>query len=150
MKSTEKELLEEIEDGKIQDFEIEEVVVAHPDPHIPEFPYFMLSVAILKDVFDSLDFTGYGAIITTIFSILFAIILFMWMFGKLGFLRKKLAKWFIRRIIFVLLIELIPVLKILPMFTILIFLTHYREKRVVEELFMVLEILHAKGIIQLR
>lgn len=97
----------------------------------PSFPILMLFAAIMKDVLDLLSVGLLG----WLFSLFFAGIVWFWLFGKLGFMKKFL----LRRLVFTTIIGMIPGLNFLPETTIFVILGHYKEIKVVKTLFKILE-----------
>ncbi len=103
-------------------------------PQQPDFPYIMVSIAILKDILDvPVELSIIGIVITTALSFLLAIILFIWILGKLsgGWWKKAMVRWIWVRYIFAILIEFLPFFKIIPATTILVLMAHYREAKIV-------------------
>lgn len=117
---------------------------------LPQFPMLMVSMAAVKDIFDSLDFTGVGIILTTILSVIFGVTIALWMLGKMkgGWWKKALIRWFWNRYMLAFIIEFIPGLKIVPATTILVLMAHYRELKLVKLLNGALEILHNYDVIK--
>lgn len=100
-------------------------------PEEPEFPWLMFGAAIFKDLLDSLDLTGVGVVITTFISFVLALVIFFWLFGKIKWYQKGLLRWMIRRYGIVIVLEFIPFVKIIPIWTFYVFFAHHREKKVV-------------------
>ncbi|MEK7185641.1 MAG: hypothetical protein AAB726_03395 [Patescibacteria group bacterium] len=134
---------ENFEDGD------EELIVEDP-PEEPNFPYLMLMAAILKDVLDSLDLSIVGIILTTIFSFIFAITMFIWCLGKLKgrFWKKYIIRWLWKRYVVVIIIEFIPFFKIFPIATIFVLMAHHHEKKIVRLFNLALEELRGAGILK--
>ncbi len=124
-----------------------EMLIENP-PIRPDFPYIMVSLAILKDVLDAGDFFVVGIIVTTILSFTIALVLFLWFLGKLsgGWWKKKMVAWLWTRYAVAIFIEFVPFLKIIPATTILVFMAHYRETKIVQFLNSALENLRKKGV----
>lgn len=100
-------------------------------PSLPSFPILMLFAAMTKDALDLLSVGLLG----WLFSLFFAIIVWFWLFGKLNFVKKFL----LRRLVFNVIIGMIPGLNFLPETTIFVILGHYKETKVVKILFRTLE-----------
>lgn len=95
----------------------------------PTFPFLMILLAALKDIVDSLDFTGFGLVITTVTSVIVGIIIFIWCLtrgigAKEHRLRRSVIKQMWKRYVAVIIIEFIPAFKILPLETIFVYVTH--------------------------
>ena len=125
-----------IEDYSFSAEETEELT--YNPPKEESFPMLIIMVAIFKDMIDLGSFGLLGIITSPIF----IMILFFWRFGKSNYIRRKLTKWILRRYIAAFVIGIIPGLNILPEATILVLLIHYREKKVVQEFYKALEVLH--------
>ncbi len=103
-------------------------------PQQPNFPYIMVSITILKDILDvPIELSIIGIVVTTILSFLLAIIIFIWILGKLsgGWWKKAMIRWLWIRYVFAILIEFLPFFKIIPATTILVLMAHYRETKIV-------------------
>ena len=117
-------------------------------PSSPSFPIFIVTTAIIKDF---LDFPGEALIVTivltTIASFGMGIIILFWMLGKMsgGFWKKAMIKWFWKRYLLAMMLELIPFVKMVPATTILVLMAHYRETKLVKLMNGGLEILHRHG-----
>ena len=138
-----------IEDDYSEDEIIDEYSVEGDIPEDPSFPIFILMAAILKDFIDILDFTFLGIIVSSVATFILTLIIFLWMLGKLNFYQKALLRWFWKRFIVIMFIEYIPFLSIVPGMTFLVLIAHYREKKIVREFLMILEILEKRGLIKL-
>lgn len=103
-------------------------------PKDPHFPWMILKVAIVADVCDALDLdpSTIGALTSTIVSLLAATVLFIWLLNKGGGRWKgKLLRTALRRFGAVILIETVPVVGLVPAWTIFVILVFYKEKKVV-------------------
>jgi hypothetical protein len=71
-------------------------------------------------------------------------VLFFWFLGKIHgvWWKKKTISWLWKRLLLGAVIEHIPFLKLIPTFTILVLMAHYRETKLVKILNAVLEELH--------
>jgi len=117
-------------------------------PVEPNFPFIMLSIAILKDILDAADLSVIGVIVTTPITFVIAIVLFIWILGKLsgGWWKKGMIRWLWTRYILAMAIEFTPFGKMIPATTILILMAHYREKKIVILLNGALEQLRKAGV----
>lgn len=110
-------------------------IIATP-PQNPHFPTLIVIAAVLKDFF--LDPAATAGVFTIVFSwigsALLGAILFVWMLGKLGFMKKQLIRRFL-----LLLLDFIPGLSFVPFYVIFVLLAHFREKKIVRIFFSVLE-----------
>lgn len=117
-------------------YEPEEIteILRTPEPGIPSFPYLLLILALIKDLLDSLDLTGVGAILTTVLSLLMGGILFVWILAKFkgAAWKRKQAKKMAARLLLVCGVEFIPFLKIIPSNTIWVLMAYSDEKRAAE------------------
>lgn len=139
------------ESGEIGEFlepeDAEQLVVERPVA--PDFPYFMVAIAVLKDFLDvPADLSVVAIPMSTALSFLIALVLFFWLLGKMsgGWWKKKLIRWLWVRYIIAIAIEFIPVLKIVPATTILVLMAHFRETKIVRAFDASLQRLHASGI----
>jgi hypothetical protein len=114
---------------------------------LPPFPLFMFIIAVLKDLIDIADITLVGVIITTIASVIFSVILFFWLFGKVSgkWWKKRVFKWLWKRYVAAIIIEFIPFLKIAPTMAIFVIMAHRRETKVVRAINFALEELKKVG-----
>ena len=117
------------------DQETLETLAADTSQEKPGFPFFIFSLAIIKDILDAIT----GGAISFVFSLIFGCIIFLWLLGKVGFGQKALIRWAARTGSVVALVESIPVLGALPMSSIFVLLAHYRETKAVQLLFWALE-----------
>jgi hypothetical protein len=113
-----------------------EKILQDEKPEAPDFPYLILFLALLKDILDTLDLTGIGAVVTTLLSALVGVILFAWLYR--GFSgpawKKKHAEKMAKRLLLVLGLEFIPILKIIPTNTIWVLMSHFEEKHLAEKI----------------
>lgn len=132
--------------GFYQDGDIENLL-STKKVELPPFPMFIFVIAILKDLIDIADITLVGVVITTLLSILFSIILFFWLIGKVSgkWWKKKVLNWLWKRYIAAIIIEFIPFLKIAPVMTIFVIMAHRRETKVVRAINFALEELKKVG-----
>lgn len=116
----------------------------------PDFPYFILIIAVLKDIVDVVaTATLVGVAVSMALSFLFSLILFFWTLNKIGGwfgYKKKMVGWLLRRCGIVIIIEFIPGLNIIPTTTIFILMAHYRETKVVKLINLALGELQRAGV----
>lgn len=145
-------------DKKGENFDVEDIKEMRAEPpEKPHFPWIILAVGMTADVCDALDLdpSTIGALISTIVSLLAATVLFIWLLDKGGGRWKgKLLRTTLRRFGAVILIEIIPVVGLVPAWTLFVVLVFYRERKVVklfwEALDLVkgdLEAFEAKGVV---
>lgn len=116
---------------------------------LPPFPYFIFSIALLKDIVDVIaTITLVGIVLSMALSFLFALILFFWTMGKMsgGWWKKRLINYILVRYGITIAIEFIPGVNIIPTTTIFILMAHYRETKIVKLLNLALEELHSMGV----
>lgn len=130
----------------------ESLLMAEEKAEESSFPLIIVIIALLKDVaIDApLTFSLIGGILSPIFSLVFTVILFFWVLGKLsgGWWKKKLIRWLWLRYIVAIIIEFIPWINIVPTNTIFILMAHYREKKMVKLFNLALEELRGAGILK--
>ncbi len=124
-----------------------ELLIKNP-PKKPDFPFLIFPLAVLKDIVDFADLTGIGAIFTTVTSFVIAVILFIWLLGKMqgGWWKKGMIRWLWKRYALAIVIEFIPGLKMIPATTILILMAHFRETKIAQLMNSALERLRHAGI----
>ncbi len=101
-------------------------------PEEPHAPWLMFGAALFKDLLDALDITGVGAVIVAITSFVFALVIFVWLFGKINWYQKGLVRWMIRRYAIVVVLEFIPGVQIIPTWSLYVLFAHNREKKLVK------------------
>lgn len=103
-------------------------------PKEPVFPVNMLTFAAIKDVIDSADISGVAIIVTTIFSLFFNTILFFWVTGRggSGAMSRTLMRVLIKFLVGVIIVEFIPVVKIIPATTLFVLWVHTKETELVK------------------
>jgi len=126
---------EEVDDEDIENIKEGDI------PENPPFPGFILLLALLKDGVDAGDITIIGVVFTTIFSFITTIILFFWTFNKIkhGYFKKKFLKRTLWLLAGTVLVEWIPLLKIIPTESIYVLLVHFRQKKIVRLFDLALE-----------
>lgn len=122
-----------------------EELLAKGDEKVPKFPFFILSIALLKDIIDMLDFTIVGIIIVEIAMLPLSVILFLWLFNKIhgGWWKKGLIKWLWNRYILTMIVEFIPGFQLVPATTIFVLMAHHKESKAVKMFNRMLEKLRA-------
>ncbi|MEN9405280.1 MAG: hypothetical protein RLY47_239 [Candidatus Parcubacteria bacterium] len=122
------------------------IVRNDPPPPSPSLPFFALYCSICKDLIDFtlLELTGVGYVVVLILGWILWVILFFWFLGKMngtwwrGFLIKRFWLWMVG----VLVLESIPILKLVPANTILVLMAHYREKKMVKLIMLAMDLWH--------
>lgn len=120
------------EDGQFSDEELSE---ARSDLSIPAFPLVIFFIAILKDVLDFAELSIIGILLSWIATIIFALIIWFWTIGKVGFVKKMI----IRRLALMIAIALIPVVDLLPEASIFVLWVHLRETKYIGDLLQAFE-----------
>lgn len=105
---------------------------ARPVPE-PGKPYLIYMLAVIVDVLNVLEFTFVLILPIKIISFVFLIIIMAWMFGKLGgaWWKKRLFSKLWKRYIITFLIEIIPIVAIIPATTFFVLIAHHHEKKIV-------------------
>lgn len=102
-------------------------------PQAPQFPVIMFTFAIMKDFFDFFLTLGIETIvfiiIAEIFSTLFGIAIFIWLLNKSQLNNRKIFKKQVKGAIGTMLLELIPLIQVLPMESIFIYWTYRKESK---------------------
>ena len=117
---------------------------------LPPFPYFIFTIAVLKDLTDVVaTATIIGSVITPALSFLCALILFIWTMGKIsgwfGQKKKIIAKVIIK--FFIMFgVELVPGVNIIPTTVIFVLMAQYDETKIVKLINKALEQMHGAGI----
>ncbi len=107
-----------------------EAGVVNP-PTVPSFPLFIFFSACIKDLIDFLS----GGTAGWLASIFLSIVLWLWMFFKLGFVQKRLIRYFLKRWVAALIVGIIPGINvIIPESALLVLFSHFKEKKIVQEL----------------
>lgn len=120
-------------------------------PNQESFPTLLFMMAVAKDLIDTptiitdlagatgvgLILTGFGRIFATAFSIITAVVLFIWMFGKVGWGATRLIRWAWKRWAVAFLAELL--LPFIPATSIFVILVHNRHTKTVRLMLAVLE-----------
>lgn len=107
-------------------------IIQTKKPKMPPFPAIIFTIAIIKDIVDGLvTATIVGIVVSEIFSVLFAFVLFVWVFYKgqatnRGLYRKYLLGW-----ISSVIVELIPGVQVVPAEGMFVFWVYYMERRAV-------------------
>ena len=122
--------MDQTETLTIEDAQIESLSM----PAIVEFPMLILIIAIFKDISDWGSFGLFGFIT----SLLFGMIIWLWIFNKTSFIQRMLWKRRARLII-VFIIGIIPIINFIPESIILVLLVYNHEKAIVKHFFDKLE-----------
>lgn len=114
--------------------DIAEILKANT-PDEPSFPFFIILLAIIKDILDALTLSGVGYVISFVTSILIGAIIFIWIIskGKAPW-RKKHVRKSIERFVVANLADLVPLLNILPIETIFVLMVYSDEKQLTENI----------------
>ncbi|HEY4483864.1 MAG TPA: hypothetical protein VI752_01640 [Candidatus Paceibacterota bacterium] len=114
-------------------FENEDIEAIDGDlPTQKHFPGMIFSLAVLKDIVDSVSLTGIGLVLTTITSISIAVILFCWiLLNGGGAWKKRAMKNIWARFVAYAVLETIPYINLIPFNTILVWTIHNKEKKLV-------------------
>ncbi|MBI5153031.1 MAG: hypothetical protein HZA36_01020 [Parcubacteria group bacterium] len=145
---------EELEEGSAEAFSGIEVGDL---PKKPKFPWFILCVALVKDILDYLTLTGIGYVVALIVSILAGMIIFVWSWNKVrfkgmkaGIMKKvagsKYATKFWTKFLILLGADFIPLVNLLPLETIFVLLAYYQEAKLVRLINLAFEIYDEKSI----
>lgn len=130
------------------DFEVE--FFQDNPPEKPSFPIVMLTFAFVKDIVDVLvNLTIILAVLTSVFSLCFSVVLFAWVYfrtGSGGSVQRKMIRWVWTRYIVTVLIEFVPFVNIIPTNTILILMVHNKETKLVQLIEQSLEYIHGAKI----
>jgi ABC-type phosphate/phosphonate transport system permease subunit len=118
------------------------------DPKIPSFPVLIFGLAAIKDAVDMLDLTVIGAVVVFFFSVIFAIILGIWTYGKIsgGWWKKALIKKILQRYAICITLEMIPFVQLVPTTMVFVLLAHYHETKIAKLFNEALEQLHRGGV----
>lgn len=118
-------------------------------PKEPSFPYFIFGLAVLKDGLDiviailSLATAGIALTILIwviwISSLILGTIIWIWIFSKAPFQRKKILQKMKTSLVGSFILEMIPGLNALPMASINVFLIYKHEKEITTKTVGVLE-----------
>lgn len=109
-------------------------------PQRPDFPLIMVSMAVVKDIFDMiLTATLVGIILVMLYSFFYLVISFVWTMtrvARVSFVGKQaikavrnraVKKWAARNSL-----ELVPGVQVLPLATFFVLLTHYADTKLVQ------------------
>jgi hypothetical protein len=128
------EALENLEAEGIFEEDIEEVKINPPER--PEFPFLIFMLALFKDIADWVTL-GIGG---TIINIIAVPIMFFYLSGKVGFVKKRLYK----KYVFTMILEFIPFINFIPQNTIFVVRGYLSEIEQVEKILGFLENLPKK------
>lgn len=123
----------------------------HNPPEPVHFPIFIFACALAKDAADVPSTILVVTILISIFlGFVLSFILFLWAFGKMsgGWWKKAIIRWLWIRLGLVALIEMLPVIQLIPANTIFILMVHYKEKKIVRLFNLALEKMHDAGIMK--
>ncbi len=112
--------------------EIKEITKADA-PKKPRFPFFILILALIKDLLDLLTLTAVGYVVSLVVSLIIAAIILVWAFSRgSGPLKKRQMKRSLTRFIIANFADLIPLVNVLPWETIFVLMTHNSDKQDIE------------------
>jgi len=112
------------------------------------FPIIIFGFAVIKDfILDPLVLAitillpPLGWLLGILVSITFGMALFVWMVSKSSFIQKRMWTWFIRSVLMTILVSFIPVARfIIPEYTLLVLLIHYKEAKFIKTFNKLLEL----------
>lgn len=147
--------------------------IASTEVKKPSFPIITFYIALVLDILDFADFTGVGWVIMCIVEIVFSVVLFFLMYGKIktmfkvksnivfGRGRKRLgkrrtgqslaqkgltkvvekflAKYMSKRLVTILVINIIPLVGILASNAFFVVLAHNKQKKIAQKYMVVVE-----------
>ena len=105
------------------------------DLETPQFPIIIFQLALWKDVTDGMT-AGFASFLSTP---ILTIIIMIWMLNKGSFMQKYMRKWFFRRLMLWFIAKFIPIANWMPLTTTLVYMTHKRETKMVQELDKLIE-----------
>jgi len=150
-----RKLLKKIEDSfeeENEEFDGDDLALMVEDQaEKPDFPYMVFIFAIIKDCLDVMaNLTIIGILFVWPLSIIFALGLFMWVFGRMGggWWKKRIIRWVWNRYMLTIVIEFIPFLQMIPANTIFILMVHNKETKIVKLMNEALEQIHNLKIIR--
>jgi len=124
-----KELENDLEGNEIEQEEIEEIKSdAFRKPH---FPLMIFILALFKDLIDIVSLGIIGAIINIVVSIIIRI----YLFGKVSFVKRMIYKKFLTSQI----VEYIPIVNMIPLWTIFVIRAYLTEKKAINRVLTALE-----------
>ncbi|MBI2052299.1 MAG: hypothetical protein HYT38_01295 [Candidatus Sungbacteria bacterium] len=97
----------------------------------PIFPVIIFCLAVVKDITDMVSLGTIGIIV----NIIVAPVFFFYLWGKVGFIKKKLWRWLISTIV----LEFIPGISFVPMSTIFVLRAHATERKKIEKVLNFIE-----------
>ena len=125
-----KELEEEFEPGEeLEEEDFEEIKTEIPKR--PSFPTITLIFAILKDFGDLVTL----GILGTITNIIAWIVIRLYLFKKVGFIKRALY----RQYIFALILEFIPFINMIPQWTIFVLRAYAKEHKKIDQILTAIE-----------
>ncbi|MEK7175016.1 MAG: hypothetical protein AAB722_01610 [Patescibacteria group bacterium] len=130
--------LEDLQQEGLEEEDIENAKINRPEKS--DFPWLTVFLAVFKDISDIpgelLTFGLWG----TVTNIIAAIVIFIYLYGRVGFVKKRLY----RKYIFTVIIEFIPFINWIPQNAFFVMRAHATENEKLDKLFNYLENL-AKG-----
>jgi len=110
--------------NELNEQEFEEIKAQMPQP--PPFPLKILMVALVKDFVDLFSF-GFLGILANILAI---IILWLWVRKRMSFVKRLIY----RRLIFRMILEFIPIINMIPMWTVFVLRGHAKENETINKI----------------
>ncbi len=155
-KNFQKELQDsEFLDDVIKNLQTKEDVADFIDsaPEKMDFPFVIFTIALVVDILDISEFSGFAYFVTAIIKVLFTAIIWIWLLGKLNGLfrvgsrvafkgsqsavqqkaktasKQFLRKYLSRRAVAIIIVNFIPVISILASWAFFIFLAYNRHNK---------------------
>ncbi len=101
----------------------------------PTFPFFVVTVAVIKDILDPIaTFTIIGILVTIGLMLPISLVLYFWLRGKIsgGWWKKQAIKKLLLRFGLTITVESMPLVQIIPATTIFVLMAQYRETKIVK------------------
>lgn len=134
-----RELEYEMEPGQeLEEEDFEEIKASVPQK--TTFPTGVFLVAVAKDFIDIFSVIFTFGLLGTIVNIFAWIILRLWLMGKVGFIKRRLYRKFIGRLVW----EFVPLLNIVPWWTIFVLRAYAIENEEVDKILSAIERLMTK------
>lgn len=151
LRQAQERIFEEHNESDLLEADDIDVMMDEP-PSNPTFPYFIASLALVKDAIDLTELTVILMILTKVLAVLISLILMFWVLGRGGggWWKKKLIRWVWLRYFAALVIEILPFFAIVPATTIFVLMVHYQEKKIVKIANTILEELRKGGFAERR
>lgn len=118
-----------LESGGINKEDIE--IAKNSQPESPNFPVMVFCLALVKDITDMASLGTIGIIV----NIIVAPVFFFYLWGKLGFVKKRLWRWLILTVV----AEFVPGISFIPMSTVFVLRAHATERKQIEKMLNFIE-----------